>query len=196
MPLVRHVKGWALDVDRTLVEALAPFGLVLCGGYCRDMLLGRTPRDMDFIPVLGDLTPVEWLDQVYRKVQDALWGLYAISVKEHVAYADHCCCIASWRIRGEAGTVREFQIVFARNPTTTAEDCVQEFNWSFNQCLYSPTLDQHYVLPAARTAWAEGTPQWTCSTEAPKLAAKYEDRLGRLFNFKTPGFPWGARLKV
>ena len=115
-------------------NALAPLGLVLCGGYSRDMLLGREPKDMDFVILSGRyLDRQDALDSLWPLILNAMNAVGAVPTRCYFQYATNIACVAEFVCRG---TVVQF--LFPRNTGASfPPEAVEQFQWNFNHAYYN-----------------------------------------------------------
>lgn len=148
--------------------ALAPLGLVLCGGYSRDMLLGRAPKDMDFVILSGRyLDRQDALDSLWPLIQNAMDTLGAVKTREYFQYATNIACVAEFLYNGTA-----VQILFPRNKG--AEDllgAVEQFQWNFNHAYFDG--EHHAWVPGVEHEVRQKIAVWKCCSECPDTLGKY-----------------------
>lgn len=163
------------ETDARIYEALAPLGLVLCGGYCRDMLLGLEPRDMDFV-VVGLQDKQEWLEDNWPDLVEIIENLGGEIIKEYFPYASNCVCVVDFKV-GE----RSCQVIFPRLSTDKIDQVVSLFQWNFNHAYFEPRLG----VAGGEHVWCDGVKPsiyakkaiWMCSFEVPDLKPKYKEKL-------------------
>jgi hypothetical protein len=153
------------EQDASIFKALTyRLPLLLSGGYCRDMLLGRKPKDMDFM-LIADGFDDEELAEVVKVVNELALDDIMFSTKFYGSYQDTSTCIASFYMQtGGNGEPREVNILrrIQGTPHTSAE-AVSEYNYTFNQCVFEPNAG---VELAGVSLWAspmqetEGTFVW------------------------------------
>ena len=165
-------KPFITEDEEHLTRALAPLGLVLCGGYSRDILLGRTPRDMDFIllnsPGVSQQTSLE---ARWPEIHGTLEVLGAEITHLFVEYAASAwlVCVAKVEYRGI-----EFQILLPRNAgAELPREAVEQFQWNFNHAYFDTVLWEHVWAEGVKLEVRNKMAVWKCSSEPPVLAAKY-----------------------
>lgn len=148
-------------------------GLVLCGGYSRDMLLGRVPRDLDFILPTGEYpsqqAAVEALAPRFLQAVEELGGTV---LREYWQYCTRIMCVVSAEVAGAP-----VQLILPRNRgARTPAECTEQFNWNFNHAYYHPTSQQHQWVTGVAHEVQRKVAVWKCSSEYPEVG-KYREKL-------------------
>lgn len=165
--------------DEDLAHTLAPLGLVLCGGYCRDMLLNRAPADMDFILLTHPgKSQQSTLEDVFPEFIKVCERLGANVLQNMVQYSGAgMACMAKAEYKG-----REFQLLLPRN--TGAEhpwEAVEQFQWNFNHAYYTPPTflgiigGGHEWVPGVQHEVFQKKAIWKCASEIPEARQKYRE---------------------
>lgn len=155
---------------KEVYNALAPLGLVLCGGYSRDMLLGREPKDMDFVILSGRyLDRQDALDSLWPLIQNAMNALGAVPKRQYFQYGTHFACVAEF-VYGD--TVVQF--LFPRNTGASSPlEAVEQFQWNFNHAYFDGAM--YRWAPGVIKEVSQRTAVWKCCSEYPRIAEKYKE---------------------